>query len=148
MAGIKLTLALEHYDRHLPLLQGQVQPEGIDLDVKHVSVEQGRHDRMLDQQAWGRALHLVKGELRIRVKVLVERHQGGPLTFLLRRGVLDDERREQREADCDLGRASLHATQWRFAGLGHCRPAHRGLESCETSQGSPPFTAELRHRVY
>ena len=42
-----MSLALEHYDRHLPLLQGQVQPQDIDLKVEHVSVDQGRHERML-----------------------------------------------------------------------------------------------------
>jgi len=52
MADLKLTLAVEHYDRHLPLLQGQVHPDNIDLQVQHVSVEQGRHERMLDEQAW------------------------------------------------------------------------------------------------
>ena len=52
MAELKLTMAVEHYDRHLPLLQGQVQPDGIMLDVQCVSVDQGRHDRMLDEQAW------------------------------------------------------------------------------------------------
>ena len=52
MAALKLSLALEHYDRHLPLIQGQVQPQDIDLAVEHVSVEQGRHERMLDEQPW------------------------------------------------------------------------------------------------
>ena len=33
MAELKLTMAIEHYDRHLHLLQGQVQPDGIMLDV-------------------------------------------------------------------------------------------------------------------
>ena len=52
MAELKLTLAVEHYDRHLPLLQGQVKAEGIELDVQCVSVDEGRHDLMLDEQAW------------------------------------------------------------------------------------------------
>lgn len=52
MAGFTLTLALEHYDRHLPLLEGKVVPEGIDLHVEHVTVEGGRHERMLDHRAW------------------------------------------------------------------------------------------------
>jgi hypothetical protein len=42
MPGLQLTLALEHYDRHLPLLEGKVKPEGIDLHVAHVTVEGGR----------------------------------------------------------------------------------------------------------
>ena len=43
MAGFTLTLALEHYDRHLPLLEGKVVLEGLDLRVDHVTVEEGRH---------------------------------------------------------------------------------------------------------
>jgi hypothetical protein len=42
MARLRLTLALEHYDRHRPLLEGKVKPEGIDLHVVHVTVEGGR----------------------------------------------------------------------------------------------------------
>ena len=52
MADLKLTLAVEHYDRHLPLFQGQVTAQGIDLDVQHVPTANGRHERMLDEQAW------------------------------------------------------------------------------------------------
>jgi 4,5-dihydroxyphthalate decarboxylase len=52
MAQLKLTLALEHYDRHLPLLAGKVVPDGFDLHVEHVTVEAGRHRRMLDHRAW------------------------------------------------------------------------------------------------
>ena len=52
MPPLKLTLAVEHYDRHLPLLPGEVRPEGIDLRIEHVTVEQGRHNRMLNEQAW------------------------------------------------------------------------------------------------
>jgi 4,5-dihydroxyphthalate decarboxylase len=52
MAQLKLTLALEHYDRHLPLLEGKVIPDGIDLHVEHVTVEAGRHQRMIDHRAW------------------------------------------------------------------------------------------------
>ena len=36
MAGRKLTLAVERYDRTLPLLDGRVKAEGIDLEVIHV----------------------------------------------------------------------------------------------------------------
>lgn len=52
MTGFKLTLALEHYDRHLPLLDGNVVPAGIDLHVAHVTVEEGRHERMIDHREW------------------------------------------------------------------------------------------------
>jgi 4,5-dihydroxyphthalate decarboxylase len=52
MAGLQLSVALEHYDRHLPLLEGRVVPEGIDLRVVHVTVERGRHERMLDYREW------------------------------------------------------------------------------------------------
>ena len=48
----KLTLAVEHYDRHLPLLDRSVTAEGIQLEVRHVTVESGRHERMLDGLEW------------------------------------------------------------------------------------------------
>jgi 4,5-dihydroxyphthalate decarboxylase len=48
----KLTLAVEHYDRHLPLLDRTVTAEGIQLDVRHITVESGRHERMLDGLEW------------------------------------------------------------------------------------------------
>ena len=38
MAELKLTMAVEHYDRHLPLLQGQVRPDGIMLDVQLTAI--------------------------------------------------------------------------------------------------------------
>jgi 4,5-dihydroxyphthalate decarboxylase len=55
MANVKLTLALSHYDRHVPLLDGTVQPEGIDLTVLMVGqshpLKHGsdRHERMLQR---------------------------------------------------------------------------------------------------
>jgi len=52
MPELKLTLAVEHYDRHLPLLDRTVTAEGIQLDVRHVTVESGRHERMLDGLEW------------------------------------------------------------------------------------------------
>ena len=55
MASLKVTLAVEHYDRHLPLLDGTVVAEGIDLRVEHVSVEGGRHERMVLEQPWDAA---------------------------------------------------------------------------------------------
>ena len=33
MAKPKLTLALSHYDRHVPFFDGTVQPEQVDLNV-------------------------------------------------------------------------------------------------------------------
>ena len=58
MARLKLTLAVEHYDRHLPLLEGQVQPEGIELKAAEVGQTQapgGRHERMLLHQEFDAA---------------------------------------------------------------------------------------------
>ena len=49
----QLTLAVAHYDRHLPLLDGTVQPEGIHLTVLEVGQAvrgkhgSDRHGRML-----------------------------------------------------------------------------------------------------
>lgn len=50
-----LTLALERYDRTLPLLEGKVRPEGIELEVRAVSVfgaAAERHLLMLRDQAF------------------------------------------------------------------------------------------------
>jgi 4,5-dihydroxyphthalate decarboxylase len=49
----RLKLAISHYDRFVPLLEGVEAPEGFDLDVLHVSQSnygrygQKRHERML-----------------------------------------------------------------------------------------------------
>src|ERR671910_2447195 len=53
MAQPKLTIALSHYDRHVPFFDGTVRPEGIDLDVLIVGQSdrqrdgEDRHERML-----------------------------------------------------------------------------------------------------
>jgi len=55
MAQLKLTMALSHYDRHLPLFDGSVQGEGVDLQVLEVGQSnplkhgQDRHERMLQK---------------------------------------------------------------------------------------------------
>lgn len=55
MAQLKLTMALAHYDRHLPFFDGTVRPEGIDLAVLEVGesipLKHGtdRHGRMLQR---------------------------------------------------------------------------------------------------
>ena len=55
MAQLKLTIALSHYDRHLPFFDGSVQVEGVDLDVLIVGQSsplkhgQNRHERMLQK---------------------------------------------------------------------------------------------------
>jgi 4,5-dihydroxyphthalate decarboxylase len=75
MAELKLTLALEHYDRHLPLLEGKVVPEGIDLQVEHVTVEGGRHERMIDHRAWDAC------ELSLSSYIMAKA-RGAPLTAI------------------------------------------------------------------
>jgi 4,5-dihydroxyphthalate decarboxylase len=53
MANLKLSMALSHYDRHIPFFDGSVQAEGIDLTVLEVGQSnplkhgQDRHERML-----------------------------------------------------------------------------------------------------
>ena len=55
MAQLKLTLALSHYDRHIPLFDGSVQADGVDLQVLEVGQSnplkhgQDRHERMLQK---------------------------------------------------------------------------------------------------
>src|SRR5690242_19228258 len=45
MAKLKLTIAFDKYDYLQPLRDGQIQPEGIDLNL--ITVESGiRHERM------------------------------------------------------------------------------------------------------
>jgi 4,5-dihydroxyphthalate decarboxylase len=53
MANAKLSMALSHYDRHIPLFDGSVQAEGVELRVLEVGQShplkhgQDRHERML-----------------------------------------------------------------------------------------------------
>src|SRR6185503_19221697 len=55
MAQMKLSLALSHYDRHIPLLDGSVVADGVDLQVLEVGQSnplkhgQDRHERMLQK---------------------------------------------------------------------------------------------------
>jgi len=55
MAKPKLTIALSHYDRHVPFFDGTAQPEGIDLNVLIVGQSErqrdgeDRHERMLQK---------------------------------------------------------------------------------------------------
>ena len=55
MPGPRVSVAMEHYDRHLPLLGGVVQGEGFELEAVHVSTEGGRHERMLHERPWDAA---------------------------------------------------------------------------------------------
>ena len=44
MANPKLTLAVSHYDRYVPMFDGSVSPKGFDLEIKHVGQsEPGRY---------------------------------------------------------------------------------------------------------
>jgi 4,5-dihydroxyphthalate decarboxylase len=51
----KLTLAVSHYDRYVPLMDGSVTPKGFDLEIKHVGQSEDgrfgrdRHERMLQK---------------------------------------------------------------------------------------------------
>ncbi|HWP27989.1 MAG TPA: ABC transporter substrate-binding protein [Chloroflexota bacterium] len=53
MANLPITMALEHYDRHVPFFDGSVTIEGVDLTVLHVAQSAAgrhgsrRHERML-----------------------------------------------------------------------------------------------------
>ena len=55
MANPKLTIALSHYDRHVPFFDGTIRPEGIDLNVlivgqsDHQRDGEERHERMLQK---------------------------------------------------------------------------------------------------
>ncbi len=53
MTRLALTMALAHYDRHVPFLDGTIKPEGIDLTVLDVGQSsplrygENRHERMI-----------------------------------------------------------------------------------------------------
>ncbi len=51
---LRISMALEHYDRHMPFLDGSLHPMGLDINVQFVAVEgEGkRHERMLSHQEW------------------------------------------------------------------------------------------------
>jgi 4,5-dihydroxyphthalate decarboxylase len=55
MANVKLTMALSHYDRHLPFFDGSIAPESLNLTVLEVGQSyplrngQDRHERMLQR---------------------------------------------------------------------------------------------------
>ena len=55
MAQIKLSMALSHYDRHIPFFDGSVQVEGVDLQIFEVGQSEplrdgkNRHQRMLQK---------------------------------------------------------------------------------------------------
>jgi 4,5-dihydroxyphthalate decarboxylase len=55
MANVKLTMALSHYDRHIPFFDGSVQVDGVDLSILQVGQSEAlrdgrdRHERMLQK---------------------------------------------------------------------------------------------------
>lgn len=51
---LRISMALEHYDRHMPFLDVSLHPKGLDINVQFVAVEgEGkRHERMLSHQEW------------------------------------------------------------------------------------------------
>ena len=55
MANLKLTMALSHYDRHIPFFDGSVRAKGVDLTVLEVGQSEplkhgsDRHERMLQK---------------------------------------------------------------------------------------------------
>src|SRR5919109_3884760 len=55
MANVKLTMALSHYDRHIPFFDGSVRVEGADLSILQVGQSEplrdgrDRHERMLQK---------------------------------------------------------------------------------------------------
>jgi 4,5-dihydroxyphthalate decarboxylase len=56
MAQLKLSMALSHYDRHIPFFDGSARAEGVDLQVLEVGQSsplkhgQDRHERMLQKR--------------------------------------------------------------------------------------------------
>ena len=56
MAKVKLTMAVSHYDRHIPFFDGSVSPEGVELTALYVGQSNpgthgvDRHERMLQKR--------------------------------------------------------------------------------------------------
>lgn len=81
MAGLPLTMALEHYDRHVPFLDGTVRLEGLTLTVLHVGQTApsrhgaNRHERMLRNREFDVA------EVSLS-SYLMGKDQGRPLTAI------------------------------------------------------------------
>ena len=53
--ALKLSLAIGHYDRHVPLLEGRIVTDDIELQVIEVSNSSDRHRRMLKDQEFDAA---------------------------------------------------------------------------------------------
>ena len=70
MANLKLTMALSHYDRHIPFFDGSVQAEGVDLTVLQVGQS---HPLPHGQDRHAEALLLVTGILAPQAEKLVPR---------------------------------------------------------------------------
>ena len=52
---LRISMALEHYDRHMPFLDGSLSPNGLDIQVMFVPVSGeggGRHERMIAHREW------------------------------------------------------------------------------------------------
>jgi 4,5-dihydroxyphthalate decarboxylase len=74
MAAVPLTLALGHYDRHVPFFDGSIAIDGVDLTVLNVDSNE-RHERMLQHGAYDVA------EVSLS-SYLVARDQGLPFTAI------------------------------------------------------------------
>jgi len=80
VSNLPLTLALEHYDRHIPLFDGSVTPEGVDLTALQVGQSapgrhgERRHERILAGEFDG-------GELSLS-SYLMARDRGAPYTAI------------------------------------------------------------------
>jgi 4,5-dihydroxyphthalate decarboxylase len=74
MAGPKLSVSLEHYDRTVPLLEGKVTAEGLDMEVIRVSNADRREQRYLDGFPWDVC------EMSICPFLMAKFNDGAPIT--------------------------------------------------------------------
>jgi 4,5-dihydroxyphthalate decarboxylase len=52
---LRVSMALEHYDRHMPFIDGSLRPNGLDIQTQFVTQggeAGGRHERMLLHREW------------------------------------------------------------------------------------------------
>src|SRR5690349_24136545 len=135
MAKPKLTIALSHYDRHVPFFDGTVQPEQVDLNVLIVGQSdrqrngEERHERMLQQGEFDVA------ELSLS-SYLMAKSRGMPFTaipvfprrlFSLSQMWVNIEARIERPFDLIGRKVGLHSFQNTLATLAKatCRASSR-----------------------
>ena len=106
MAKPKITLAVSHYDRHVPFFDGTVQAEGIDLNVLIVgqsdrqSDGEERHERMLQKGEFDVAEMSLSSYLMAKSRAMpFTRDSGFPAPAVQPLADVDQRRRRHQRAE-------------------------------------------------